>query len=142
MLTIAGRTLTLRSQRPATVFTPIAAVLFLLFANGTAIDWQRTPADSVWFLDGPFLVVTLLGTADCLERLVSSPARSATPARLITLLLSTVLLTSLLFGPLTLGILRWASLLVALPWAVMVGLTVREGSRTTRHRRTVSVSST
>lgn len=41
-----------------------------------------------------------------------------------------------------LGLLRWVSLLVALPWAVMVGLTVREGMRTTRRRRTVSVSST
>jgi len=138
MFTIAGRTFTLRSRRPATWFTPVAVLLLVLVANGTAINWQRDPGDFYWYLDVPLLVVAILAAADCLERLASMPREAAAWVRLVTFMVSTLMLSSAFIGPFTLGIARWAAVVIGLPWAVMVCLTFRELIRLVRRRSTAT----
>ena len=137
MFSVAGRRFSLRSQRPASWFTPVAVLLLVSVANSAAIALQKGDADAAW-LEIPILVVALLASADCLDRLVAIPPQQAAGGRLATLTIVTLMLSSAFVGPFTLGIVRWAAVVIGVPWAVMVWLTVRELARLMRNRSTGS----
>jgi len=140
MFTVAGRRFSLRSRRPATWFTPVAVFLLVSVANSSAIALQRDDGDATWWLELPIMGIALVASADCLERLVSIPPHKAHVGRLATLTLVTLMLSSGFFGPFTFGIVRWAAVVIGVPWAVMVWLTLRELARLMRKRSTGSNS--
>lgn len=119
VIRVAGLTFSVRATKPATAFTPIAVAALGLFANRSVIDWQERPADVVWFADVPLVALMLLATADCLARLTCLASTMAHWARLTSLTMSTLVLTSALLGPFTLGIVRWAAIVVGIPCALM-----------------------
>ncbi|MBM0124550.1 hypothetical protein [Pimelobacter simplex] len=126
MMSVAGLTFSIRATKPATAFTPIAVAILAALANSVVIDWQKRPTDVVWYVDLPLVTLMVLATVDCLERLTSLPPTMARSARLATLTIGTLVLASAFLGPFTLGIFRWASIVVGIPCAVMAWLTVRE----------------
>ena len=128
-LDVFRRTVTRRSQRGATGFTPVAVLLFVLVANGEAINLQQHDPDSVPWLSIATVLIGMIGSADCLVRLALVPAGSARWSRLLTIVLVTLLLSSAFFGPFTFGIVRWAAIVIGVPWAVLLWLTVRELAR-------------
>jgi len=88
------------------------------------------------WLNIPVLLVCVVGAADCLVRLVEIPRSHASWGRLLTFTLVTLMLSSAFFGPFTFGIVRWAAIVIGVPWAVMVWLTVRELVRLVRRPST------
>lgn len=132
LLRAFGRTFTWRSRRPATWFTPLAVLLLVLLAYSEAISLQKGGADAAPWLSIAILLVGVVGAADCLVRLVDVPGRHAHWGSLLTFTLVTLMLSSALFGPFTFGVVRWAAVVVGVPWAAMVWLTVRELLRLVR----------
>lgn len=143
MTKLAGRTFTLRSQRRATWFTPIAVILLVWLASSEATDLQREPYGVSWVLVSiAIMAVALAATIDCLERLVSMPPRTAHWSRLVMLTLVTLLLSSALFGPFTQGTSRWAAIITGVAWAATLWLTLREVTRLLRSRASRSDGTT
>ncbi|MRK01964.1 hypothetical protein GEV27_10560 [Aeromicrobium sp. S22] len=133
----AERTFTLLSSAPASPFTPVAALVLALLANGTAISLQREPESGVLWVSVNLVIlaVPLVTIGNSFHRLISMPSRLAHWSQLGSFTLVMLVLSSAFLGPLTLGIVRWATIVIGVPWMLMLWLTLRELARLIRSHR-------
>jgi len=131
-LRVFGRRFTWRSQRPATWFTPVAMLILVTIAGGTAGDLGKAGPGAELWLDILILLCCTVGVADCLVRLVDIPRRHAHWGTLLTFALVTVILSSGFFGPFSIGSIGWTAITFGAPFGVMVWLTTRELVRLVR----------
>jgi len=111
-------------------------LLLVLLANGEAITVQESGPDALPWFSVPIMLVGMVGAADGLVRVADIPGGEAYWGRLLTFTLVTLMLSSAFFGPFTFGIVRWAAIVIGVPWVLMVWLTVRELVRLVRRPST------
>lgn len=132
----AERTVTLRSRIPAGEFAPVAVLVLALLANGMAIGLQREPESGVVgvLMKIAIMTVVLATLVNRFHRLILMPRWQAYWSQLGSFTLVTLVLSSAFFGPFTFGIVRWAAIVIGVPWALMLWLTLRELARLLRGR--------